>query len=299
MESILHTLLPSDKTITSKFETVGHIAHINLRGHEEKHKHLIGQVILEKHKPKIRTVVNKIGAIENTFRVLPMEVIAGENDMEVELKESNCVFKFNFREVFWNSRLENEHIRLVSLCTAKDVVCDAFAGVGPFSVPLARKCVVYCNDLNPSCFESLLKNAKANLGKHKLAKLHAYNMDARDFIKHIVTKECYKTKGERKYMPITQVIMNLPMSAHEFLDAFIGIFPRECTILPLIHCYCFSNAESKHKQRAIEKIEKVLGAKIETKIVLKVRQTAANTKEYCISFVLPREIAYAKDSAEK
>jgi tRNA G37 N-methylase Trm5 len=33
----------------------------------------------------IRTVVNKTGNIENKFRVLPMEVIAGIDDMMVEL----------------------------------------------------------------------------------------------------------------------------------------------------------------------------------------------------------------------
>jgi len=98
---------------------IGHIAHINLREHLLKHKYLIGQVILEKNKPLIRTVVNKTGMITDEFRVLPMEIIAGEDNTVVELMESKCKFRFNFRDVFWNSRLENEHMRLVSLCKKK------------------------------------------------------------------------------------------------------------------------------------------------------------------------------------
>lgn len=33
------------------------------------------QVLLDKNTPQIRTVVNKIGTIENVFRTFPMEVV--------------------------------------------------------------------------------------------------------------------------------------------------------------------------------------------------------------------------------
>ena len=33
-----------------------------------------------------------------------MEVIAGEEDYMVQVKEHNAVFAFNFAEVYWNSR---------------------------------------------------------------------------------------------------------------------------------------------------------------------------------------------------
>ena len=43
----------------SAYETVGHIAHLNLRDELLPWKHVIGQVLLDKN-PSIKTVVNKV-----------------------------------------------------------------------------------------------------------------------------------------------------------------------------------------------------------------------------------------------
>ena len=67
----------------SSFETVGHIAHLNLRDELLPYKLLIGRVLLDKNGSRIRTVLNKIGTIESEFRVPTFEVIAGETSLEV------------------------------------------------------------------------------------------------------------------------------------------------------------------------------------------------------------------------
>ena len=42
-------------------------------------------------------------------------------------------------------------------------MADVFAGVGPFTLPAAKKgCGVLANDLNPSSFEYLQKNINDN-----------------------------------------------------------------------------------------------------------------------------------------
>jgi Met-10+ like-protein len=43
------------------------------------------------------------------------QVIAGDDDTEVSLRESNATFKFNFKDVYWNSRLQGEHNRMIDL----------------------------------------------------------------------------------------------------------------------------------------------------------------------------------------
>ncbi len=43
------------------------------------------------------------------------------------------------RAVYWNSRLEQEHKRLVDTFRPGQVVVDMMAGIGPFAVPAAQK----------------------------------------------------------------------------------------------------------------------------------------------------------------
>lgn len=78
-------------------------------------------------------------------------------------REQDCRFQFDFSKVYWNTRLSTEHGRLVGSFAPGEVVCDAFAGVGPFALPAAKKgCSVLANDLNPASAESLRNNIKLN-----------------------------------------------------------------------------------------------------------------------------------------
>lgn len=65
---VLREVLPNDVESPSGFETIGHIAHVNLRDEHLPFKALIGAVILDKNRPRIRTVVNKVAAATCLFR---------------------------------------------------------------------------------------------------------------------------------------------------------------------------------------------------------------------------------------
>ena len=84
--------------------------------------------------------------------------------MSLLQRESDCQFTFDFREVYWNSRLHTEHERLINIFDPEEgVVADVMAGVGPFAVPSAKKgCAVLANNLNPACFKWLQKNVSDN-----------------------------------------------------------------------------------------------------------------------------------------
>lgn len=134
----------------------------------------------QKNYPRIKTVVNKVGTITNEFRVPKFEVLAGKNDMVTEVKQYGCTFKLDYSLVYWNSRLEHEHIRLVSQFQAGEVICDMFAGIGPYAIPAAQKgCIVYANDLNPDSIHYLKLNAETNKVDDRVC---TYNTDAREFI---------------------------------------------------------------------------------------------------------------------
>ncbi|KAL7131075.1 hypothetical protein ABFS83_13G175600 [Erythranthe nasuta] len=80
-------------TIPSAFEMVGHIAHLNLRDEHLQYKHLITKVVLDKNKPKIKTVVNKVDAIHNDYRTMQLEVLAGNNSLVTTLVENGLRFQ--------------------------------------------------------------------------------------------------------------------------------------------------------------------------------------------------------------
>ena len=246
-----------------------------------------GQVILDKNS-QIKTVVNKVNTIDETFRFFHMELLAGEDEMVTTTKEHGCSFYFDFSKVYWNSRLQSEHKRLVDTFDKTDVICDMFAGVGPFAIPAAKKgCVVYANDLNPQSFSSLKKNCQLN---HVEKNVHCFNMDARDFMINLV-------KNSEK-CNFDHVIMNLPATAVHFLDIFKGLFshcsPNSSQKLPIIHCYCFSK-EQNAELDAQQQVEAVLN-KLEHCLVHRVRNVAPKKMMLCVSFPLPNSVAFENES---
>ncbi|XXG71209.1 hypothetical protein AAC387_Pa07g0513 [Persea americana] len=135
--------------IPSAFETVGHIAHLNLREEHLTYKKVIAQVVLDKNWSKIQTVVNKIDSIQNDYRTMHLEVLAGNHSLVTTVVENGIRFYVDLATVYWKSRLATERQRLVNSFTSKDVICDVFSGVGPIAISAAKNVkYVYANDLN-------------------------------------------------------------------------------------------------------------------------------------------------------
>ncbi|GMM58830.1 tRNA (guanine) methyltransferase [Maudiozyma humilis] len=279
-EDILAAVLPEEylDEIPTGFTITGHIAHLNLRKEFKPFDSLIGQVIMDKN-TKITCVVDKVSSIATKFRTFPMKVIAGDGNLMVEQRESNCVFKFDFSKVYWNSRLHTEHDRLVTqYFKPNEVVCDVFAGVGPFAVPAGKKeSIVLANDLNPESFKCLQENITLN----KVDQLvKPFNLDGAEFIRespallkqlisssedgNIELRLKHNRKKHKKndhspaeaamppqpntktiHIPneISHFVMNLPDSAIDFLGNFVGLYEGESKDdgkkMPWIHVHCF------------------------------------------------------------
>ncbi|XP_039030530.1 tRNA (guanine(37)-N1)-methyltransferase 1-like, partial [Hibiscus syriacus] len=158
MNEILETLLPEGMIIPSAFETVGHIAHLNLKDEHLPYKNVIAKVVLDKKKPKIQTVVNKIDVIQNDYRKMQLEVLAGNHSLVTTVVENGLRFRVDLAKVYWNSRLGTERQRLLSGFDRNDVICDVFSG-GPIAISAAKIVKrVYANDLNPFAVEYLVRN---------------------------------------------------------------------------------------------------------------------------------------------
>jgi tRNA (guanine37-N1)-methyltransferase len=139
-------------------------AHLNLREQYLPYKKIIAEVLRDKC-GNIRTVINKIENVgaESEFRTFNYEVLIGPDDLNVEVRENGCVFRFDYAKVYWNSKLEAEHTRIIGLFKPGEVVCDVMAGIGPFAVPAGKKGVfVWANDKNPESYAYLKTSIRSN-----------------------------------------------------------------------------------------------------------------------------------------
>ncbi|XP_014045327.2 tRNA (guanine(37)-N1)-methyltransferase isoform X2 [Salmo salar] len=294
-EEVLRAVLPEGQDVTSGFSRVGHIAHMNLREHQLPYRNLIGQVIMDKN-PGVTCVVNKTNTIDSAYRNFKMEVMAGEENMVAKVRENGVTYEFDFSRVYWNPRLSTEHERVVALLKRGDTVLDVFAGVGPFAIPAARRgCTVLANDLNPESHRWLQHNCKLNKVERKVT---TFNLDGRAFI-HGPLKQ--QLPVMMKGTACVHVVMNLPALALEFLDAFRGLLDQglSCDVnLPQVHCYGFSKEDDPQKD-VVERASASLGFSLEGLCsVHLVRNVAPNKEMMCVSFTIPKEVLFSRESTQ-
>ena len=327
VEQVMRQLLPAGLDVPSSFEQVGHVAHVNLREEHLPYKRLIGQVLLDKNAPRLRSVVNKVESLSRDgtaadqrtpaderawrFRVFPMEVLAGDDSLLTSVRENGAKFELDYREVYWNSRLETEHKRIVEQLGAGAVVADAFAGIGPFAIPAAlRGARVYANDLNPASHRYLERNVAVNkVG----SRVRTYNLDGRDFLQQLLvpcapppaastapagaaSTAAAASAGDAAaahasplaFGPFAHVIMNLPASALTFLDALVGAFDCEAWAAPLprVHCYCFSKAADPRAD-VIAIAERTMGCPLPGATAHVVRDVSPHKLMLCLEFDMP------------
>ncbi|KAH8395358.1 hypothetical protein KR222_010912 [Zaprionus bogoriensis] len=293
---ILKSVLPVDEEGLSSFSRIGHIVHLNLRDHLLPYKQLIGEVLRDKL-PNCRTVVNKVSTIDNTYRNFQLELICGVPEYHVETKENGVPFEFDFSKVYWNPRLSTEHERIVKLLQPGDVLYDVFAGVGPFSVPAAKKrCQVLANDLNPVSYHWLQHNAKRN---KCLQHIKMFNKDGREFILQDLREDLLQRWRTPAATPhAIHITMNLPAMAVEFLDALRSLYSAEelaelpeTLNYPLVHVYSFAKGEDT-KTLVRQLVESNLGAVLDTELqgISFVRNVAPNKDMYRVSFSLTRQL---------
>ncbi|KAI9759180.1 MAG: tRNA(m(1)G37)methyltransferase [Chaenotheca gracillima] len=181
---IMSSILPetTHDELPTSFTIVGHVAHLNLIDEFLPYKDLIATVLMDKN-PVVQTVINKIDDVGagSVFRTFKYEVLAGEDNMMVDVRHENCSFRFDFAKVYWNSRLQTEHHRLLeTYFKPGEAVCDVMAGVGPFAVPAGKKrCFVWANDLNPDSYAWLSEAVKRNNVSHYV---RPFNEDGNSFI---------------------------------------------------------------------------------------------------------------------
>ncbi|MHC1566680.1 MAG: class I SAM-dependent methyltransferase [Candidatus Syntropharchaeia archaeon] len=176
------------------YEIIGDIA-ILKEGDER-----IGNAILETHK-NIKVVLEPLTPVKGVCRTRKFRVIAGENRKETMYVEHGCRYFVHLEKVYFNPRLATERKRVVDQVEKNETVIDMFAGVGPFTIPIAKKAKrVIAIDINSDAVEYL----KKNLALNRIKNVEVICGDVREVAPRL------EGEGDR-------IIMNLPQSASEFL----------------------------------------------------------------------------------
>lgn len=248
------------KLVPRSFDVIGDICILQIPEELHDKKRIIGEAFLKSMK-NIRIVLNKTEPLSGEYRVGGYEVLAGEGDTETLHREHGCIFKLDISRVFFTPRLSAERIRVASLVKPGEVVCDLFAGIGPFSIIIAKKnpgVRVYACDINPDAYYYLVENIKLNKVEDRVK---AYLGDARE-----LSKEKLKGIGDR-------VIMNLPMSSEMFLDAAKNAVKNEGGVVHL-HVFLEKGVASEEKYANIEKAFQELGCETRLLNSRRIREVA-------------------------
>jgi len=150
------------------------------------------------------------GGISGAHREPDVEVVAGSGDTETVHTEHGTRYAMDLAEVMFSPGNKAERARMGEVVDSGERVVDMFAGIGYFTLPMARAGAdVTAIERNPAAFRYLLENVRLNdVG----ATVHPYRADCRD----VLAREDSATD-----VTADRVVMGY-YDAYEYLDSALG-----------------------------------------------------------------------------
>jgi tRNA (guanine37-N1)-methyltransferase len=209
------------------YEIIGDIA-VLTEAVDETKEPLVAHALMERH-TNIKVVAKRVSAVEGIFRTRKIQIIAGEHRTETIHREHGCSYKIDLEKVYFNPRLAGERNRVAAQLdrSTEEVVIDMFAGVGSFSIQLAKRAPqshIIAIDINPDAIRYLEENIRLN----RISNIEAVEGD----VKEICVR--FRDKADR-------IIMNLPKSAYLFLREALSMLKLRGGI---IHFYDLISSRS-------------------------------------------------------
>jgi len=181
------------------FDIVGDIAVIKIPEELLPKKTIIGRALMDVHK-QVRTVLRQAGPVSGEFRTRKLEIIAGGPSTETVYREGGAAFKVDLAQVYFSPRLAHERLRIASLVKPGEVVANLFAGVGCYSIIIAkhsRAAKIYSIDKNSVAFEYMRENIRINKVGDRVVPILG---DAREVIDRQLAG-----KADRVLMPLPEL----------------------------------------------------------------------------------------------
>jgi tRNA (guanine37-N1)-methyltransferase len=212
------------------FDSIGDIAVMEFDEALEPYAKRIAKSFLETNK-HYRTVLSKGSAIKGEHRTRQYRHLAGRKGTVTRHKEYGLIFEIDLEKMFFTPRMANERKRVADSVSADEIIIDMFCGVGPFAISMAKNCspkTIYAIDINKNAIKYLERNIEIN----KANGIIPIYGDAEDEIKGLPNAD--------------RIIMNLPMTAHEFLSAAMKNLKKD----GIIHFYSIVRDDELEKTKA-------------------------------------------------
>jgi len=220
-EMLNDTLTEEELSILPRgFQTLGNIIILKLKPKLLEKDKVIGQAYLDLL-PKIRSVYVNKGRIIGSFREPEnIEFLAGEDNPIVEHKEHGIKYRFDITKIMFSKGNLNERRFLATLVKKGEIVVDMFAGIGYFSLPIAKHSDVgqiYSIEFNPTSYKTLLENIKINHLEEKIT---------------VINGDCKKEVLElsRSGIRADRVIMGVFPAPKDYVKEALSLTKEEGTI---------------------------------------------------------------------
>ena len=148
-------------SLESGIDVIGDIAIVKLRPEVKVQESELAQAILGEMK-NVRCVYGQEGGIEGDFRLRKLRHLGGEERTVTMHKENGIRLKLDVETCYFSPRLSTERLRIAEKVPPGEKVLNMFAGVGPYSVLIAKKTRVWSCELNSAAVKFHAENNKLN-----------------------------------------------------------------------------------------------------------------------------------------
>lgn len=147
------------KFIPKSYKVIGDLAIVKLREDVNEYATEIANAIMASN-PRIRAVWRDLGK-EGMIRKPKLELLAGNGSETVHV-ENGCLFKLDLTKVMFSLGNQHERQRVAKMAEG-EIVVDMFAGIGYFTIPIAKNAEkVYAIEINAEAYRYLLENIRLN-----------------------------------------------------------------------------------------------------------------------------------------
>ena len=150
--------------VYNAFDIIGDIAIFRLPPFSVAKAANVAEAIMNRHN-NVKTVFIQTGAVTGDFRLRSLKYVAGEKSTRTIHKEHGCSFAVDVESCYFSPRLLNERMRIAKLVQPSEVIVNMFAGVGCFSIIIARYAQaekVFSIDMNPIAVKFMKENIRRN-----------------------------------------------------------------------------------------------------------------------------------------